>query len=230
MVLRKSVNKKTNEELLKDLQSDVESEDQVITSEEDNILTFLRFYNIEAGNYPVIDKFLYLLYKEFSKEPVTVKRFTRAIGLYIPRKQKNYGHLYFINQKTVNLAQKAEEYIKNKPGIRKHKSIQWKQHFDNFIEKFEIKVAGAKNYIWVSSEFLYDFYDKWVYSISRKSQLSRHEFRQFCQIYFEHKIHEHRLWLKIDKSITKHLPGKRLPRSKKKARNSLTNEEKKEST
>ena len=58
--MKKLPNNKTTEELLKDLETDSKEEslNEKIQHEEDSILTFLSFYNIQPGNERIKNNFL----------------------------------------------------------------------------------------------------------------------------------------------------------------------------
>ena len=222
--MKKQPVQKTTAELIEDLTSEVEVTEEKIQSE-DTILTFLRFYNIEPGTHPIKDKYLYKLYKEFTKEPVNSKSFQKAMGYYLksvnPQKSNTIsisGKYYLINKKLLNLSEKALEVIQKSDKAPQHKSLAWKAHFDGFLKRYGIEAGKDGNYIWASTNTLFNLYDKWTFEIKRKTGLSKREFIKLCKAYFEHKQDNNNyLWYKIN-DITKD------KKSETKARNSLTNE------
>lgn len=223
--MKRLPNNKTNEELLKELNSVEESQEE-ISSEEDGILTFLRFYNIEAGKNKIKARYLYKLYKQFTKNPKNNKSFNIILGYYLPfiSEKGNIEKCYLLNQKVLNLSKRALEFLEKEPKRPKHRSLPWIEHFNGFIKKYDIKAGSDENYVWVSSFILFDLYDKWVYEIRKKRNLSKFELIQLCKASFLSKKDSITDWFKIDTSITKHLS--REVDEKIKARNSLTNETK----
>ena len=223
--MKKLPNSKSLEELLKDLDDPNESTEQ-IQIEENSILTFLSFYNIEPGKERIRNTFLYRLYKQFTKDPKSPKAFHRVLYDYIPFVEEfNDDKFYLINQKVLNLSKRVIEFLKkdDKSKLRK-RATSWKFHFDNFVDKYDIKPGDDKNFIWVSFPILYNMYDKWTYEIKKNNRLSLEEFRRLCQIYLNHKESKKTQWFKVNNSITKYIS--REMDKKLKARNRSPNETK----
>lgn len=223
--MKKLPNSKSLEELLKDLENPSESE--TIQVEEDSILTFLSFYNIEPGKEKIKDTLLYKLYKQFTKDPKSAQGFHTAIGSYIPTVTEfNYQRFYLINQKVLNLSKRALEFLKKDVKARpRHRVISLRIHFDNYMKKYALEPKDE--FIWASFDVLYNLYDKWTYEIKKKNRLSLEEFRKLCQIYLIHKENKTAQWFKVNISITKHL-SKEMDK-KIKARNSFPNEKEEKS-
>lgn len=225
MVSKKLPNSKSTEELLKDLDSAQEeflNDTTKPIDQEDTIITFLRFYNIEPGTQQILQKYLYKLYKQFTKDPVNSRSFSNSIIQYIPSIVKHDERFFLINQKVLNLSERAMKFIEEDKN--RSLKVSWKFHFDNFIKKYEIKAGKGDDWIWVSSDILYNLYDKWVYEIGRKTSLLVPEFRKLCKVYFSTKEGKHSPWYKLDNSILKHVSPEM--DSGIKARNSSNNEKK----
>lgn len=218
MALKKSANNKSTEELLKDLETEIEGKvsERKIQSE-DSVITFLRFYNIEPGNQKIKTTYLYKLYKDFTKNPHSSYTFAKKIGNYLTRIAAKYGDHYLINQKVLNLSEKALEILKKNDVDNTHGSLPKKQHFDNFIKKYNIKPGTSDSWIWISTQALFNVYDKWSYSIKKKNPLSLNRFRDLCKVYFPFKQDQMTYYFKIT-------PLDMM--SEEQARNSLTNEKK----
>lgn len=226
MALKKQPNKKSTEELLEILNNSETSKEDKIDHEEDTIITFLRFYNIEPGNQKILDSFLLKLYNQFTKNPVSSRIFVERIAHYIPYVIKyNNKKYYLISQKALNLSEKAYEFVKNQNSYPKHRSINWKLHFENFLKKYDIKSGKNSEYLWISFKMLYNLYDKWIYEIKKKQWISEREFSKLCKIYFTHKNAKSSLWFKIDESISNKLTKDMM--SELKARTSSINEKEK---
>lgn len=214
MRLKRSPSKKTTEELLKDLNlpEDIKDrlsiEEKLIQREEDDILTFLRFYNIESGKNEIKKRYIYKLYSQFSKDPVSKHSFNLCLGLYLKTNHRDPKESFFlINQKILNLSEKALEFLEKQTHKPRSRSLPTIQHFENFLKKYHIKAAkDDNNWVWVSSDILYNMYDKWKYSIKKSTAISLHEFRQLCKAYFIWKRDEYYFWYKLDNSICTSLP------------------------
>jgi len=230
--MKKQPIQKTTQELLNELNTPVESTEEKIQNQ-DTVITFLRFYNIEPGPHYIKDKYLYKLYKQFTENPVSSVLFQTRMGEYLKsvnpifrEKRKQIGKHYLINKKQLNLAEKALEILEKENKKPSHKSIVWKNHFENFLNKYGIK-PGKDKYIWVSTNTLYDLYDKWVYEIKKRRALSKRELVQFCKIYFEYKRDQaYSFYYKLDETIVQLTKKDKM--SETQARNSLTNEKEKQ--
>lgn len=222
MAQKKSPDNKTTEELLEDLNNPTDSE-EVIINEEDTILTFVRFYNLQPGLIKIKGKHLYSLYRKFTKEPKISKSFHEDISQYIPyMRDEKTERVYLINKKMLNLSEKALELIKKENKAPKHARVIYKLHFENFINKFDIKSGNDTSFVWASIKILYNLYDKWVYGIRKTRPLSKQEFREFCKVHFKHKETDDGYWFKLNDNILEHVTPEM--DSGTKARNSLPNE------
>jgi len=224
MASNKLPSKKSIDELLEDLNVEVKESPtiQKKIETEDTIFAFLKFYNIEPGIQKIHQIHFYELYKQFTKKPVSPTAFNQTLPLYIPFiKIRNSNKIYLINQKALNLSEKALEFIekKTRPG---HKILKKQIHFQNFLKRHDIQPGKSNNFLWVSSVILYNLYDKWSYSIKKEQPLTIKEFRKLCRIYFSCKEDPQVLWFKIDNSILKYITPEM--DSGKQTRNRLTNE------
>lgn len=218
---------KSTEELLKDLEVPEEIVEEKIESK-DTVITFLRFYNIEPGLEKIHQRQLYKLYKEFTENPLIQYTFAENLSLYIPWTMVKEQKVYLINQKAMNLSEKALEFLDKQTKHPRHKALPSQAHFKNFVDKYNIKRGTGTNWIWVSAVIFYNLYDKWTYSIKKKSPFSEKSFRDLCKLYFEHKEDPQLLWFKLNISICQHLS--REMDKKYKARKRLPHEKKEEST
>jgi len=207
---KKLPDKISDEELLKALETAKDDEFSLkLDRKEDEIVSFLRFFNIENGNHPIRKTQIYRLYKLYSKNPIGNIEFQEKLGHYIVPVVKYYK----INKTAANLNDKLYEFLeKNTINKDRFKVKSWHTHFNNYIKKYSIKSGSRDNFIWLESFLLYDLYDQWTYEIKKKSPLSEETFNRFCKLYFKEKKTTDKwiLWLKIDDSILQHLTMERI--------------------
>lgn len=210
----------SNEELLEILKEDITSGDiktvqmSEIERTEDEVISFMRFYNIENGKYYIQDKVIYNLYKLFSKNPISTNIFFGKLRNYILTQQRDNRTFYRINKKATELDDKAYEFIK-KTIKSPVKNPTIRRHFENFINKYDIKRGDKKNFVWIQLELLYSLYDEYAYSVKRKIPLSLEKFEKFVKLYFTYKISGIRkkyttYWFYIHDDIEKILTKERI--------------------
>lgn len=158
---------------------------------------FLSNLNIAAGKNAVSKKALYSLYLKWSHRPVDKQMFTLQVNTYLP----NDSQYLYINLNAVDFEVKILELLE--PKKDKRKSKHYKQHFEAFLNKYEIK----KGKYWIESFQLFYLYDKWTYERKTTHQLSSKTFTSICKLYFENKITRNSVErFRVDISILKHLP------------------------
>lgn len=168
-----------------DLLASLEGEErEEILEDVDDVVPFLSHFNIRPGEYPVNKTLLYELYKQWSKNPVTGRRFSVKVGYYIPFKEFHRKWCFIINVTAFTLNRKTFDLFNEKPD--KRKSPLYRQHFENFIRKYNLD----KEEVWVPGYVLFHMYDKWTYRIKKHHPIGRHNFVQFCNIYFKKKRHK----------------------------------------
>jgi predicted NUDIX family phosphoesterase len=222
--MKKIPNTKTTEELLQDLNDAKEiPEEYKVIDEDDSVLTFIRYYNIQPGKIPVKKVYLYKLYKKFTKEPLVRRAFSIQMNQYFDTSSYNTNAYWLINQKALNLSEKALQVLKKettKQNVTKMPSKH--DHFESWIKHDNITKGTDSNWIWVSAIMLYNIYDKWAY-FHKKKTLSRDNFNKMLRLYFPDLKQTYRgLYFKLNNSICKHITPDM--ESGKLARNSLTNE------
>lgn len=221
----------SNEDLIKDLDSSPIPLDQSISlksKREDSVIKFLQFYNIEPGKHLMKTKTLYGLYKKFIKDPLTRQSFCIQMNKFLNLKSLNDTRetYYLINQKALNISEKALSLLGDDLKQLRFKN-KARQHFESFIERYNIKPGNEDSFIWLSYDVLYDLYDEWTYNNSKRAPLSKKHLRKICGMYFpEIKKMQYKDWFYIDASITKFLTADRI--SDIQARTRLKHEKKKQ--
>lgn len=186
---------------LDDLLKALESEEQVDTSTPDNnVVAFLSFYNIEPGEHKVTAEALYKLYKGWTKEPVSRKVFSAAVREFIPRPSKATQY-FSINLDPNSLSSHTIKHL-DKHTVDRTKSKSWRNHFEAFLNKHEIK----SGYYWIEGSLLYHIYDKWLYNNNAKSRLGMYNFMRFCFLYIkETKLTAKGRYFRVDKALLNHV-------------------------
>lgn len=211
-VQRKLPHTASVEELLKTIEDDetpLSEEHDIVNypTLENDLVAFLSFYEIEPGNDVVPKAMLYKLYGLWSDSPITRNHFGQEMAKFVLSHVKGAQTYYLLNKSSIRLTKAAYDLI-NKHTRDLSKSPPWKAHFENFLNKYEIK-AG---YFFIESYALYDLYDEYVYSIDKKRPLGYRQFVNICKIYFKKvRITSNKvMWFGVDKSITNFLTPERL--------------------
>lgn len=209
---RKLPHKISDEDLLEALKSttkDTPSQEEFSNYPvlQNDVVMFLSFYQIEPGKDTVPQKMLYDLYKLWSNNPISKVSFGIEISKFLLIHQKGPRWYYLINRSSLNLTKAAFDLV-NKQTINKAKSPPWRKHFENFLNKYEIKPGDY----FLESFVLYDLYDEYVYGLNKKLPLGEDQFFNLCKIYFKHKrkTSNYLTWFGVDKSITKTLTRERI--------------------
>ncbi len=204
--------KKTTEELLKDLENSSHSDKRKIHVNDD-ILSFLRFYNLEEGRFKVKSYVLYKLYRWYTQTPRSKMSFHLKMNQYLPIHKERDEVYYKINRKAVNLTEKALEILKPKREKTLYNGNSL--NFKNFIKKFNLKIGTDDSFIWISIDMLYDLYDEWTYNIYKKNPMDRYAFMSFCSLYFPKcKRSSDVLWFQMSETIKETLTEERISRLK----------------
>lgn len=164
-----------------------------------DVLSFLRIFDIEDGDQKVKRSTLYHLYVKWSSSPVIQQVFSREVNKYVNLELENHNY-FFLNQKSIDLAVLTYSKIKEKK-INKTKSKAYKTHFEQFLKDHDIK--APEKWGWVEGFYLYYLYDKWNYNKKRNNRLARDVFYQYCRLYFKSKSNYSYAytWFKVDPKV-----------------------------
>lgn len=193
------------EDLLKELENskEVDAKETKVPVKENSLLKFLNEFNIEPGTHKVDRKIIYKLYEQYSLHPLGEKKFFKEVSNYLATsdgRYMKYRKFLHINQRSLDLSERVINLLRPK-SRPKTKMIPMQMHFQNFVNKFNLKVGKSPNSIWVSVPTLYDLYDEWVYGIRKKRPLAIKEFTNFCKLYFPIKRTNSKVWVSLDDSI-----------------------------
>lgn len=187
----------TEEELLEQLNGEA-----TIETSGNEILLFISTYNIQPGKESVAVRLLYRLYKNWSKNLMSLSSFSKEMHLIFNGQQSRLN----INQKALKLSKMAQEAFlkKNRP---KTKSPHYKAHIELFMKQCGV----SKGRFWLESAILFDLYDEWCYSNNRRTQLNVNTLTSLLKIYLKYKRVKNTLIVfAVDKSITKHISNERI--------------------
>lgn len=187
--MKKLPHELTNEELLSQIDTT-----QPIQEYRNDVLDFISTYKLKQGPEKIRRNILYDLYKCWSKNPINKQTFALEIGRLFETDEKYLN----LNIPSANLLRKLYDF--KKPQI-KIVSKKWKQHFENYLNYYQI-TSGT---FFVKTEVLYNLYDKWTYNNNNKNPLGIDQFRSFCNLYFKKKVARHYHWFGVNRSIFAHL-------------------------
>jgi hypothetical protein len=190
------------EELLNSLEDS--TEESSLQDINDDIVSFLLAYGIKPGPNPVQKSLFYSLYRKWSKNPLEKSKFYFRIKKFLITHQKGPNLFYLIDKDVFKVTEEIQKFVLS-GSINKTKSKKHKTHFENYLKKYNISPGD----FYVESYILYYLYDKWVYSINKKTPLGEDQFFNFCKLYFNQKRNSvSRIsWFGVDKeSFLKVMP------------------------
>lgn len=190
--------KLSDEELLKALENTKETKEVPKSSE---VLRFIDAFKMDKGSYEIGSKFMYDLYRKWSAKPLDQRGFAKEFNNYFKPRSSFHKMIY-----DLNLNPKEFESLragKNKYKTDKTKSPHYKQHFELFLNRFDIK----KGTLYIKIPVLYDLYDKWHYTNFKKKNntITPLLFNEFLRLYFNYKMDHMNYYFGIDKMILNHL-------------------------
>lgn len=198
---KKPITQISSEDLLKLLEDNKDIKDENHIIYKNDIVDFISKFNLKQGQEKVSTRILYIIYTVWSKNKVNKRTFSTHLGSFFECKPSpgNKELMVLLDLTSNELLRKT--IIKKKRKF-KHNPKFLKEHFENYLSKYDIK----KGSFFVKSSILYNLYDKWVYSFRKQRPLKTTQFDQFFKIFtFAIKSIDNENWFGIDKSIIKHL-------------------------
>lgn len=167
----------SEEELLKYIN---ESTDQTVVVQDDELLRFIATFNMTIGDNPVAKKQIYTLYKQWSADPVSIRKFMiETTTKYFTKHDDKYFYLTVspIEIQKLILSKKKEA---SRPFLKR--SVV--RHIENFVKFYNLQPGQHP----VSFRGLYQLYDKYYYEQStKKVQITEGLFRSIMNLTFKHK-------------------------------------------
>lgn len=209
--MKRTLSDYTTEELEKALEQSPKSERSTQEYETD-VPTFLAFYQIKPGKDLVNKRTIYKLYKCWSKDPVTITKFSEQINQFIPTHQIGNQIFFHLNRKAIDISKEVYDYLLK----HKHDRIKipaWKAHFDKYLNYYKIKSGN----FFIEGYVLHNLYDKFVYETSKRFILGYEQFLNFCRLYFKNeKLTQNKtLYFGVDKSIKEFITDDQLKQLRK---------------
>jgi hypothetical protein len=183
----------SDEELLKQAES---ASEEIAPQAPNNVVSFLLFYNIGPGSFPVKCSVLYKLYQAYTKEPITLEQFFNQTANYIPWKKLHASHFFYINKSAFSIADKTFKLL-NLTKIQQSNSPIFRRHYENFLKANNIQDGN----IWNSSTVLYQEYMDWCKNTGKRKKISQINFNKFCVLYFKEKIVNGKKYYKLNKEF-----------------------------
>lgn len=161
------------------------------TPVQDEVVIFLKHYDINPGEHPVSARILHSVYKLWSKEPKNYHVFKASLSLVL--KESDFKEHFDLDKDLKNVWEKME-LVKRRKRRRGHMSTRTQQKVDNFFNERSVKPGK----FWVDVERVYDLYVSW----SGRKNLGLKRFKELCWGKFEKKrTYDDKEWLRLDESI-----------------------------
>ncbi len=158
----------SNEQLIELLESKKEEQIEMQHLQEDDVSTFLSFYNLTQGSDETNLKDLYKLYKNWSIEPIRFKEFKYSLN----KTFKIESNSIFLNKSKSNINQLLMDKLNSKQRSPiKSKIIRNK--VETFVNTHQIKDGN----IWTKGLDLYKLYTK------SNSPIGPQKFYKILQLY-----------------------------------------------
>lgn len=199
MERQKSLNRLTDEDLIKALENAEEQKPDDYTYRND-VLSFITTYKIEEGSHRVNRKVIRDLYRAWSNDPVPDVILYKELLDFFPVVIIGKRVFYLINIKVLDIKIHALKILESNQ-VDKTKSKSHQRHFESFLKSTGIQPGKT----WLETRVLYFLYDKWTYNNNYKNPMGSTQFYNFCALYFplKRKTDSKMLWLGIDEATLK---------------------------
>ena len=168
------VNNLSTEELLEQVDQASDTNEVQIT---DNVLIFLREFDLKPGAEKVKTKLLYKLYQAWTKNPLSFARFTLELSLHFDR----HKDFVLINYDSIKLSQTTKDfYLKTNSKQFVVDNYLFK-HMSYFLEKYEI----VKGNTLVDRELIWKSYKE--HSRGKKNALTKAKFFKYVDLFLTKK-------------------------------------------
>jgi hypothetical protein len=138
-----------------------------------DILTYLAFFGVQAGEDRAAARLLYLVYKRWSKrKDHTIKDFNRICGMYLERQERSHITYFMINKSGYKLSQETQDHFnKRPPKFKRNKKIGYRKNVQRFVEEMGL-VPGKYPFELKSMFYWYHRWTKLGYIV--KGQRRKH--------------------------------------------------------
>lgn len=180
--IKKNIIEVQTDELIDLLKEDSKAPETDPLYIENDVLTFVSVFNLQAGEESVKPYTLYSIYKVWSKDPVNKNPFYFEMAKLFTISSGNYK----VNRNAIQITHEAYSQFKHKD--RRLKSKPWTKHFEDFLLFHSIKNGNQ----WLEASILYFLYDKYIHQRGLDDHpmhyMSQTTFYTYADIFLKHKI------------------------------------------
>lgn len=187
----------STEDLIKSLENAEDTQEELDKESSDllsEVLMFISKFNIDKGEYEVNQRYIYRLYRCFSKNPVNSETFLKKFGLVYPYKSRT--NFYFINKNILNILKLIEDTSKKDRFIRS----KFNPKLVNTAKSFLSSINVSSGEYWVESFILTELYNDYRIKY-KKPKYSSKVLTNVLGIFLESvkTAHNGFVWFKINK-------------------------------
>lgn len=163
---------------------------------------FLKFFNIEIGEYPIRSTILWYIYKLWGKSNISQVSFGKQISDYIPLKS---GKLY-INKDMFTVSDIQIHLIEKKlSNITKDKSKDFLKHYEFFLKYYNVNSGELE----ISDDIFYILYSEWCKQKSNY-KLTKELFINYTKLFLTFRFNQPNYIFYIDQNYTKLITNKQI--------------------
>jgi hypothetical protein len=187
----------STEDLIKSLENAEDTQEELHQDSSNllsEVLMFISKFNIDKGEYEVNQRYIYRLYRCFSRNPVNSEVFLKKFGLVYPYKSR--ANFYFINKNILNILKLIEETSKKDRFIRSKFNPKLVNNTKSFLKFLNIQSGEY----WVESFILTELYDDYRTQYKKPKYNSKILTKAFGLLLESVKTaHNGFVWFKINK-------------------------------
>jgi hypothetical protein len=185
----------STEELLNFLETAEDTQNYTRDHKDDllsEILLFIGHFDIQYGEYKVHQKYVYKLYRAFSKNPVNSRTFLNTFTSIFPHKTNTF---YYVNKDVINIIKIIDQYS-TKRKIKNSINPKLLNTVKTFLDHKDIKPGGY----WVESFILTELYNDYRKKFKQPNYNAK-VLTSVLSILFENIKTKHNgfVWIKLNK-------------------------------
>ena len=185
----------STEELLDSLNTAEDTDSYTREHKQDllsEVLLFISHFDIQKGEYKVHQKYVYKLYRVFSKSPVNSAKFLNTFTSIFPHKTNTF---FYVNKDVINIIKIADQHS-SKRKIKNSINPKLLNSVKTFLNHKDIKPGG----FWVESFILTELYNDYRIKF-KQANYNAKTLTSVFSILFESVKTKHNgfVWLKINK-------------------------------
>lgn len=165
-------------------------------------LGFLSEFNIKPGKHLINAKFLYKIYTNWSKDPISSVNFNNQMINFYTSKFISQNLYFRIDKDRFQVSDILYQHKATKVKS-KFKSPFYRRNFEDFLLEFKIKKGNNA----VPHAVLHQFYQEWCKNKKKTVRLSYKQFQLMFRVFFPPSPLDSRDWVRIDTSIHDVVPA-----------------------